>query len=102
MKVAVLKEAVAHERRVPIVPDSIKRLAQKKIEVLVESGAGDRALAADADYEKEGAKVFPSRGDVLGGADAVMRLRIPTLDEVATLKEGSILIAPLLPLVNHD
>lgn len=102
MKVAVVKEAVANERRVPIVPDSIKRLAQKKIDVVVEAGAGERALALDADYEKEGAKVFPSRGDVLGGADCVMRLRIPTVDEVSSLKEGSVLVAPLLPLVNHD
>ena len=31
-----------------------------------------------------------------------MRLRIPSLDDISQLKEGSTLIAPLLPLVNHD
>lgn len=102
MKIAVLKEGVAHERRVPIVPDSVKRLGQKKIEVVVESGAGERSFASDADYTKEGAKVEHGRAQTIAAADAVMRLRIPTLDEVAELKEGSILFAPLLPLVNHD
>ena len=102
MKVAVLREGSPEERRVPIVPDSVKRLRQKKIDVVVEAGAGERALALDAEYAKEGAEVLPSRGDVLGSADCVMRIRIPTLEEVALLKEGSALVAPIQPLVNHE
>ncbi len=102
MKIAVLKEAASHERRVPIVPDSVKRLGQKKIEVVVEAGAGERALSSDADYTKEGATIEATHAATVAAADAVMRLRIPTLDEVALLKEGSTLFAPLLPLVNHD
>jgi NAD(P) transhydrogenase subunit alpha len=49
MKVAVLKEARAEERRVPIVPDSVKRLRAKKIDVVVEAGAGARARAPAAE-----------------------------------------------------
>ena len=102
MKIAVLKEAAGHERRVPIVPDSVKRLGQKKIELVVEAGAGERALSSDADYTKEGATIEASLSGAIAAADGVMRLRIPTLDEVALMKEGSALFAPLLPLVNHD
>src|SRR5690349_15991330 len=102
MKIAVLKEAAGHERRVPIVPDSVKRLGQKKIEVVVEAGAGDRALSSDADYTKEGATVEASAANAIAAADGVMRLRVPTLEEVAQMKEVSSLFAPLLPLVNHD
>ncbi|MBS2015064.1 MAG: Re/Si-specific NAD(P)(+) transhydrogenase subunit alpha [Deltaproteobacteria bacterium] len=102
MKIAVLKETALHEKRVPIVPDSVKRLGQKKIEVVVEAGAGERSLAADADYAKEGAKVEADAAAAIAAADAVMRLRIPTLDEVAKMKEGAVLFAPILPLVNHD
>jgi len=102
MKIAVLAETASHERRVSIVPDSVKRLGQKKIEVVVEAGAGDRALSSDADYTKEGATVEASRSAAIAAADAVMRLRIPTLEEVALLEEGSTLFAPLLPLVNHE
>ena len=106
MKIAVLREwtsqASGHERRVPIVPDSVKRLGQKKIEVVVESGAGERALFADADYVKEGATVEAGQPAAIAAADTVMRLRVPTLEEIALMKEGSTLFAPLLPLVNHD
>jgi NAD(P) transhydrogenase subunit alpha len=102
MHLAVLKEAMPGERRVPIVPDSIKRLRQKKIGVVVEQGAGERALAFDKDYKAEGATVLASAKAAIAGADCVMRLRVPTLDEVDALKEGSALIAPILPLVNHD
>jgi H+-translocating NAD(P) transhydrogenase subunit alpha len=102
MKIAVLKEAVTSEKRVPIVPDSIKRLGQKKIDVVVEGGAGDRALAFDADYQSAGAKVAASAADAIADADCVMRIRVPTIEEVATLKQGSVLVAPILPLVNHD
>jgi H+-translocating NAD(P) transhydrogenase subunit alpha len=102
MKIAVLKEAVVSERRVPIVPDSVKRLGQKKIELVVESGAGERALSSDDDYTKDGATVLADQPSAIAAADAVIRLRIPTLDEIALMKEGSTLLAPLLPLVNHD
>jgi NAD(P) transhydrogenase subunit alpha len=102
MRIAVLKEAVAWERRVPIVPDSIKRLGQKKIDVVVEHGAGDRALAFDADYESAGAKVAATAAQAALGADCVLRLRVPTLEEVALIEPGSTLIAPILPLVNHE
>jgi NAD(P) transhydrogenase subunit alpha len=102
MKIAVLKEAAAHDKRVAIVPDSVKRLAQKKIEVVVESQAGERALAADAEYQSQGATVVGSAAEAIAAADCVMRLRIPTLSEIDALKEGSVFVGPLLPLVNHE
>ena len=102
MKVAVLQEPLLVERRVTIVPDSVKRLAQKKIDILVERGAGERSLSADADYEAAGAKVMSSAAEAIAGADAVMRIRVPSLEEVASLKEGSVLVAPILPLVNVE
>lgn len=102
MRIAVLAEAVSWERRVTIVPDSIKRLAQKKIDVVVERGAGDRALAFAADYEAAGAKVVDTAAEAIADADCVFRLHPPTLAEVALLKEGSALVAPIFPLVNQE
>jgi len=102
MKVAVLKEALDIERRVPIVPESVKRLSGKKIEVAIEPGAGERALSSDASYTAEGATVAASRSDVISAADLIMRIRTPSLEDVAAMKEGQALVAPLLPLVNTD
>ena len=50
MRIAVRKEGAAGERRVSIVPESVKRLAAKKIETSVEAGAGASAFASDEEY----------------------------------------------------
>lgn len=102
MRIAVLREADERERRVPIVPDSIKRLAGKKIQVSVETGAGERALSSDDEYTSAGAKVVASPAEAISDSDCVMRLRVPTLEEIALLKEGSTLIGPVYPLVNRE
>jgi NAD(P) transhydrogenase subunit alpha len=102
MKLVVPKETAAAEKRVPIVPDSVKRLASKKLEVVVEAGAGALSHHTDDEYKSMGAKIEPTLDGLLAGADTVMRIRIPTADEIKKLKEGSALVCPLLPLVNHD
>ncbi len=102
MKIAVLRESVATEKRVCIVPDSLKRLAQKNIEVVAEAGIGLGASFADADYVAGGATVEPTAEAAIAGADLVMRIRVPTVDEVQKLKPGSSLVAPIYPLVNHE
>jgi NAD(P) transhydrogenase subunit alpha len=102
MKIAVLKESAPFERRVAIVPDSIKRLKAKKIEVVVERGAGEAALASDADYEKEGAKVVATAAEAIAECDAVMRVGIPTQADVAALKEGTLFFGPMVPLASKE
>jgi NAD(P) transhydrogenase subunit alpha len=99
MIIAIPKSAVPTERRVPIVPDSVKRLAAKKIETIVESGAGLPACVADDDFVAAGAKVAAAIGD---DHDVVVRVRAPSLDEARALKVGSALVAPLSPLSNVD
>ena len=100
MRIVVPKETAVGERRVPLVPDSVKRLAAKKLEVSVETGAGQGALIRDEQYIEAGATIGPSLAALAPEADAILRLRVPSLAEVETLKEGSTLIAPLYPLAN--
>ena len=102
MRVAVLRETLSGEKRVAIVPDSVKRLLAKKIEVSVQAGAGAGAMATDDDYKASGATVEASLDALLASADLAMKIRIPTLDEIAKLKEGSTLVSLLLPLVNPE
>jgi NAD(P) transhydrogenase subunit alpha len=102
MKIAVLKETYSGEKRVAIVPDSIKRLAAKKLEVAIEAGAGVGSEASDADYKSAGASVEDTRDKLLGGADLTLKIRVPTLEEVKALKEGSVFVSLLYPLVNLE
>ena len=48
MRVGVPKETAEGERRVALTPDVVKRLAAKKVSVVVESGAGITSSIHDA------------------------------------------------------
>jgi NAD(P) transhydrogenase subunit alpha len=100
MRIAVRKEG-AGERRVAIVPDSVKRLLAKKIDVSVEAGAGALSFAADGEYQTAGARVDASLGALFADADAVLQIRAPSIDDVKKLKEGCTLVSLLYPLVDH-
>jgi NAD(P) transhydrogenase subunit alpha len=99
MRIAVRKE-IAGERRVAVVPESIKRLAAKKVDVSVEAGAGALAFASDDEYRTAGARVDATPDALLADADAIIQIRPPSVEEVGRLKEGSTLISLLFPLVN--
>jgi H+-translocating NAD(P) transhydrogenase subunit alpha len=98
MRIAVRKETAPGERRVAVVPDSVKRFAAKKIEVSVESGAGVASFASDDEYRAAGARVDGTLDQLLADADAVVQIRPPTLADVKRLKEGSALVSLLYPL----
>ena len=102
MRIVIPRDDAAAEKRVPIVPESVKRLLAKKIDVSIEAGAGLRAKISDDEYKAAGAVVETSRDALYASADAIIRVRIPTVDEVAVMKEGAALVAPFYPLHQPD
>jgi len=102
MRVAVIKETAHEEARVAIVPDTVKRLIVKKIAVSVQSGAGAGARIADADYAAAGATIEPGARELLAAGDVVVRVAVPSKDEILQMKERSVLVSLLYPLVNVD
>ncbi len=100
VKIGVLKESGAGEKRVALVPETCKRLVGKKHEVFVESGAGAASLATDEQYTAAGGKVL-SRAELIAQADVVLKIAVPTDAEIAELREGTMLVSMLFPLVNR-
>jgi NAD(P) transhydrogenase subunit alpha len=96
--VAVVKESLAGEGRVALVPDGVKALAKLGLDVYVEAGAGAEAGARDADYQAAGARVEPDRRALLAGADLVVAVNALDDAGVAALREGTVLVALLRPL----
>jgi H+-translocating NAD(P) transhydrogenase subunit alpha len=92
MKVGVPKESADGERRVALVPDVVKRLGAKHVEVVVEAGAGERALMPDALFTDAGATV----GDPWD-ADVVVKVAPPTEEEIGRLRSGGLLVGFLAP-----
>jgi NAD(P) transhydrogenase subunit alpha len=102
MRIAVRKEGVEDDRRVAIVPESVKRLSAKKIDVSIQAGAGEGSLASDEEYRSMGARVDGSLDAALADADALVQIRPPSKEDVRRLKEGTVLVSLLYPLVNPD
>ena len=101
MIIGIPRESAAGETRVPVIPDSVKRFVDKGAEVQVEAGIGLGINIDDDAYEAAGATITSDRDALLANADMILRLRKPTLAEVAQLKRGSIHISFLDPFNEH-
>jgi NAD(P) transhydrogenase subunit alpha len=96
MVIGVPTETAEGERRVALVPDVVKQLTAKELDVVVEPGAGEGASHPDAEYTEAGAKV----GDGVWDSDVLLKVAAPTDEEVGRLKQGQVLIGFLQPLTN--
>jgi len=98
MRIGVPKETAVGERRVALVPDVVKSLRKNEhVEVLVERGAGDAAGHPDAQYETAGADLVDA--GAAWSADAVLRVAVPSAEDIARLKSGQLLVSHLNPWV---
>ncbi len=102
MLIAVPRETQAGENRVPLIPDSVKKLVRAGAEVSIEAGMGKGAGYSDQEYIDVGATLATDRQQLLGSADMVLRLHKPTLDEVEQLKPGSIHVSFLDPFNERE
>ena len=97
MRVGVPKEREP-ERRVALVPDSVAKLVSAGFAVEVERGAGLESSLPDEAYSEAGATLVDDALD----AEAVVKVRAPSADEVARLREGTVLIAFLQPRTDRE
>ncbi|MEP5763944.1 MAG: Re/Si-specific NAD(P)(+) transhydrogenase subunit alpha [Halieaceae bacterium] len=102
MRIAIPKETHPGENRVPIIPDVAKKLCKLGAELVIESGMGLGSGYQDAEYTEVGAQLSHDRTALLGGADIVLRIRKPALEEVSQLKTGCIHISYLDPFNEHE
>ncbi|HYY04176.1 MAG TPA: Re/Si-specific NAD(P)(+) transhydrogenase subunit alpha [Gaiellaceae bacterium] len=98
MRIGVPREVTPGERRVALVPDVAARLRDSGFEIVVERGAGEAASFPDDAFAEAGATLADGPFD----ADGIVKVRKPTDDEVALLREGQLLIGLLEPLVDPE
>jgi NAD(P) transhydrogenase subunit alpha len=95
MRIGVPAETRAGENRVAATPETVKKLAAQRHQVVVQSGAGVAASVPDAAYEAAGATIG-SAADAFG-ADLVLKVRRPSGDELMLMKPGTAVIGMLDP-----
>ena len=97
MQIAVVREADATEPRVAATPETVKKLIALGASVSVEPGAGVKSGIPDADFKAAGANLAK---DAAKGADAVLKVRRPSADELKTYKKGALVVAIMDPYGN--
>ncbi|PZX59138.1 NAD(P) transhydrogenase subunit alpha [Algoriphagus ratkowskyi] len=86
MKIGVLKETKAGEKRVALSPDVIKQLIKKEFSVTVEQDAGLGSNFSDEDYAAAGATV--SNAQAVFTSDVLLKVNLFSKEEVAQMKDG--------------
>jgi len=101
MRIVALKEA-SPETRLPLTPAAAERLVKLGAEVYVEASLGESLGFDAAAFKRVGAHVRAERAALLREADVVLRLNPPTKEEVAQLREGTVLVSFLEPFRNPE
>ncbi len=104
MIVGVPTETGANENRVALIPDTVSILQKEEIQVVIQSGAGDKAGFPDRTYQNKGAEIAPSREELYQKAEIILKVNAAGADpaseqdDVPHLHENQTLIAFLDPL----
>jgi len=95
MRIGVPAETRPGETRVAATAETVKKLVTQKHQVVVQAGAGLAASQTDEAYVAAGASIGSS-ADALG-AELVLKVRLPTAEDLAQMKSGSVLLGLLEP-----
>lgn len=106
MKIGVPKEIAEGERRVALVPESIKKLKKAGVDVVVQAGAGELAYISDDKFRDAGATIEPDLKALLDHADYIFKVQPPQAanggHEVDHYRADCRYISTLLPTKNTD
>ncbi|WFL77892.1 NAD(P) transhydrogenase subunit alpha [Altererythrobacter arenosus] len=101
MKIAVLKERAADERRVAATPETVKKFIALGAQVSVEEGAGTGASIMDAAYREAGAELATT-SKAVEGADIVLGIQAPDVMTLSGAKPGAWVAALFDPFAQKE
>jgi NAD(P) transhydrogenase subunit alpha len=104
------KEILSGERRVAVIPETVRKMTVNGARVLIEAGAGEGSHYSDDAYRAAGAEIIGDAEEVYRTADIILKVKEPKFDagkgrhEVDMMREGQYLVAFLHPANpgNHE
>ncbi|MDT7934304.1 MAG: Re/Si-specific NAD(P)(+) transhydrogenase subunit alpha [Sphingomonadaceae bacterium] len=99
MKIGVLRETAAAERRVAATPETVKKYVGLGATVAIEPGAGEGAAIPDQAFADAGAEIA-ARDAVIAGADLILAVQAP--DALPGAAHGTALAAMMDPYRARD
>merc|ERR1712061_152645 len=100
LQLGVPKESWLNEKRVAISPAATAMLVKKGFNVNVETGAGKLSQFPDEAYAAEGAKIV-AKAEAFQ-QDITLKLRQPSIEETALLRDNATLYSYLYPGQNKE
>jgi alanine dehydrogenase len=91
MRIGVPKEIKVLESRIGLTPESVRTLTAAGHEVLVQSQAGTGSGFRNADYRDAGAQIVSTAVEVFAGAELIVKVKEPQLEECELLRPNHIL-----------
>ncbi len=101
-RIGVPRETFPGEKRVATVPEVVEKLIKLGFQVAVESGAGDAANFSDDAYRAVGAEIINGAAALWAASDIVFKVRAPSTQEVALMREGGTLVSFIWPAQNPE
>lgn len=102
MKVGIPSEIFPNELRVAATPKTAKRLQKQGFEVYLQRNAGAKANFSDKEFEEVGVKLLDTATEIYNQSDIVLKVKEPSLEEVALMREGLVLLSYLWPSQNQN
>ncbi len=93
--IGVARETAIGERRVPLVPETAKKLIALGAQMRIERGAGSGAGFTDAAYAAVGVQLADDAKAALDGVDIVLCVQSPSDPILRSLSPGTVLVGQL-------
>ncbi|MBB3458958.1 NAD(P) transhydrogenase subunit alpha [Rhizobium sp. BK313] len=102
MRIGVPRERAEGEARVALTPESALQLQKLGHECFIEAGAGLGAGISDDAYSLAGVEVVNATRALVATSDVIAKVRPPTADEIAQLRDRQTLISFFYPGHNNE
>jgi len=100
LTLAVARERADGECRTALIPETAKKFSALGAKLRMEQSAGAQSHFLDSDYAD--VDFTPGLPETYAGAGLILRVTPPSLDEIATIPEGAILIGLLKPFESRE
>ena len=97
-----LKEDLVAEKRVSITPDAIKKFTDLKFSVFLEKNYAQHLGISDDEYKNKGANFYSTPREVLEKSEIILMVNLPSINEINSIKNQSILIGQFDPILNKE
>tara|TARA_B100000700_G_C14959782_1_gene815875 strand:+ start:199 stop:1299 length:1101 start_codon:yes stop_codon:yes gene_type:complete len=97
-----VKEDFTVEKRISITPEIVKKLISLKYSVFLQNDYGKHLGISNEEYKKMGANFCSTAKEVLEKSNIILRVELPSNDEINLIKKETILIGQFDHILNKQ